>query len=155
MIATLLITLILILIDRALKVVMTSLLAAGPITVIPGVYGLRYIENRGIAFGAMEGLRIPVIIVTAVLIIIIMYILMFKKLPSGLHKTALIMIAAGGLANLYDRVFMGYVVDYVETLFIDFPIFNFADALINIGCVLLLIAVFFKEGKHKEKHDEL
>ena len=55
------------------------------------------------------------------------------------YNVATVMLLAGGLGNLIDRVFRGYVIDYIRTLFIDFPVYNFADILITIGACFLVI----------------
>lgn len=65
---------------------------------------------------------------------------------------SLAFIAGGGLGNVVDRVFFGYVVDYFD--FRVFPIFNIADIFVCVGCALLVIYVLFIEGKHfKEGQD--
>ena len=61
-------------------------------------------------------------------------------------------IYGGGLANMIDRLRMGYVVDMIETLFVDFPVFNVADCFITCGCVLLMIHLaFFNQKVWKEE----
>ena len=76
------------------------------------------------------------------------------------------MIIAGGLGNLIDRLFRGFVVDYIEPLFIEFAIFNFADILVTCGCIALAIWMIYdvyreskkekgkKEGKKEPKKRE-
>lgn len=138
-------------IDWLLKLWMTNLLAGGPIVLIPGVVQLHYIENTGMAFGIWSGRQTLLIILTSLLMVALLYILI-KKAEGRLQKIALIMIIAGGFGNLIDRVFAGYVVDYIEPLFVNFAIFNFADILVNIGCILFIISIFFFEKKNKAEN---
>ena len=64
------------------------------------------------------------------------------------------MIAAGGIGNIIDRIFRGFVVDYIEVLFVDFYVFNFADCLVTVGAFLILfyeIYGIYKEAKQKKE----
>ena len=64
-------------------------------------------------------------------------------------KQADYVIIGGGIGNLIDRIFRGYVVDYVHVRFIQFPIFNFADCLVVIGTIMIIIYFLFIEGRKK------
>lgn len=134
--------------DRALKIFMAAWLSNGPIPVIDGVVRFRYVENTGMAFGWLSG-RLTLLIVATVILIcaLLFYFFYAYKASSATTRIALAMIIAGGLGNLYDRVFVGYVVDYVEPLFVNFAVFNLADALVNVGCVLLVIGIIVEEIK--------
>ena len=73
-----------------------------------------------------------------------------------LDYICLVMIATGGIGNIIDRIFRGYVVDYIEYLFVDFYIFNFADCLITVGAFLLIfyqIYLAIKESKEKKERN--
>lgn len=135
--------LILIIIDRVLKVGMTVYLADGVKPFIPGFIQFRYIENTGAAFGSFQGMTLVLTILTSVLILILLYVIVSKMFKSKLANISLMLITAGGLGNLYDRIFNGYVVDYLEFMFVDYAIFNFADTLITIGAILLVIYFLF------------
>ena len=67
----------------------------------------------------------------------------------GLEKISVMLINAGALGNLVDRIFRGYVVDMIEVTFIEYPVFNFADCLIVVGCILLCIYVIFFDNDEK------
>ncbi len=123
------------------------------IPVIADVFHITYIHNTGAAFSLMEGLRI-LLILLPLLVILAALIYMFKKRKSAhpMLLLSLAFIAGGGLGNVVDRVFFGYVVDYFD--FRVFPIFNIADIFVCVGCALLVIYVLFIEGKHfKEGQD--
>ena len=66
----------------------------------------------------------------------IVYLAYPLKSPT-FYKICIPMIIAGGLANTIDRVYRGFVVDYIQTLFVDFPVYNFADILVVCGAFLL------------------
>ena len=84
----------------------------------------------------------PVGSVTAVLIAIIIYI-MFKKKPSGkMFYISAALIIGGGIGNLIDRIFYGFVVDYISVSFFP-PVCNFADYCITVGTILLIVYVLF------------
>ena len=64
------------------------------------------------------------------------------------------MINAGAIGNLIDRIFRGYVVDMLEVTFINYPVFNFADTFIVIGCVIMCIYIIFMSDKEDKKEKE-
>lgn len=146
MISYALLMLLLIVADRTLKVLMTIWLADGPIVAIEGVFRFRYIENTGAAFGMFSSSTLALSIATAVVLLVLIYVIFFAKPLSRFTRISLAIIVAGGLGNLYDRIVYGFVVDFIEPLFIDFAIFNFADICINVGCVLLLLSVILDKG---------
>ena len=101
-----------------------------------------YVENRGVAFGMFSDMRWFFVAVTAVLIAIIIYI-MFKKKPSGkMFYISAALIIGGGIGNLIDRIFYGFVVDYISVSFFP-PVCNFADYCITVGTILLIVYVLF------------
>ncbi len=119
---------------------------------------LYYAENTGAAFSIFRNGTVFFIIVTAVFLIALAYVLVrVRKRKIALLNTALVMIIAGGIGNLIDRVSQGFVVDMFHFGFFEFPIFNFADTLITIGAVLLFVFVLFFYEKYfpgKKKKEE-
>ncbi|MBR5506698.1 MAG: signal peptidase II [Clostridia bacterium] len=65
------------------------------------------------------------------------------------RKISVMLINAGAIGNLFDRIFRGYVVDMIEVTFIEYPVFNFADCCIVIGCILLCVYVAFFDKDEK------
>ena len=128
-----------------------------PNVLIPGVFELRYFENHGAAFSILENGTVFFIIFTTVFLILLMALLIrLQKRKIPMLKTALVMIIAGGIGNLIDRVIHGFVIDLFHFGFFEFPIFNFADTLITIGAVLLFVFVLFFYEKYfpdKKKKD--
>ena len=128
-----------------------------PITespLIPGFLQLHYHRNDGAMMGFLEG-KTTLVTVLSILCMIALILLMFTDvIKTKLDYICLVMIATGGIGNIIDRIFRGYVVDYIEYLFVDFYIFNFADCLITVGAFLLIfyqIYLMIKETKAKKE----
>ena len=149
MIGYLALTLTFVLIDRALKIFMSSMLAEGSvIPLIPRIIQLRYVENTGAAFGLFKNATNVLSIITSLLILGLLYLIVSKKFSGKLINLALVFILAGGMGNLYDRIVNGFVVDYLEFTFVNYAVFNFADSLINVGAVLIFVYIIFFDRRH-------
>ena len=113
----------------------------------PGsIINLRYLENRGAAFGILQDSRVFFIILTLLIVgYLIYYFAKTYKTNPKLLNYSLAMIIAGALGNFYDRLFQGYVVDFLEFAFVDFPIFNVADIFVTVGAGLMIIYLLFFE----------
>ncbi|NLA83997.1 MAG: signal peptidase II [Clostridiales bacterium] len=125
------------------------------ITVIKSVLNLTYVENHGAAFGILQNKRwfliiIPIFIILAVTI----YLLLHRK-ESLLTRISLAIIIGGAIGNLIDRVSLGYVVDMFQFMFINFPVFNFADIAVVCGTIMLALQLLFLEGMHKKGDDNI
>jgi signal peptidase II len=98
---------------------------------------LTYVENRGAAFGILQGQRWIFIVLTVVIAAAIAYYLI--KIPNKeiFLKTALSLVLGGAVGNLIDRVRLGYVVDMFDFTLINYPVFNIADSSLVIGSILL------------------
>jgi signal peptidase II len=116
--------------------------AAGDVFALwPGVIGFRYAQNTGMAFSFFSGHPLALIASAAVLAAVSLLIaILNKRLSAGL-RAGLILMSAGGIGNITDRLAYGYVVDFMEFLFIDFAIFNMADVFITIGAAAVVIAL--------------
>lgn len=151
----LLLSAVLALVDQLLKLLIKAELAPiGELPLLDGVLHLTYVENRGMAFGMMQGQKWLLIWVTAlVLLVLIAGIIMGKiRKPATLFTTAVII--GGGIGNLIDRVYRGYVVDYIDVRIINFAVFNFADICVTCGTAVLLVILFvemLREGKNPEQ----
>ena len=136
----------LIILDQITKYFATKLVANK--VIIKGLLNFTYVENRGAIFGVMQGSNYIMAILSAIicvsLIIYVARIIENGKTPNiGFY-----MIIAGGFGNIIDRIFRGYVVDFIDTPFI--ATFNVADMLIVIGaCLVILSQVkeIIKDGK--------
>ena len=121
---------------------------------LPGLLQLTYVRNTGAAFSSFEGQQWLFALVFAFFTGLVLYEY-FKK-PMGFtafERWCIAAIYGGGLGNMIDRVRLGYVVDMLETTFVEFPVFNVADCFITCGCFLLMGHLFFfnkafwKDGK--------
>lgn len=142
-------------IDQIIKLlVLEHLKPIGSFPLIDDIVQLNYAENTGAAFGSFSAHTNILSIFTFVVIIIGFIYLFIKKRKMDVEYVCISLILAGGIGNLIDRIYRGFVVDYIEPLFIDFAIFNFADILVTCSSVVLviwLIYEIYREGKEKEQ----
>ncbi len=138
------ISIIIILIDQISKlIVSTSFNAETQITLIPKVLRLIYVKNTGAAFSILSE-HVEILGIISVLFSVLMVVYVIKTKPTHpLHKISISLIFAGAVGNGIDRLLRGYVIDFIETLFIEFPVFNIADISITVGAVLLIIYMLF------------
>lgn len=128
-------TLILIL-DRILKVLSTKYLLAKDILIGNGLVRLTHVRNPGAAFGFLPSQRGLIIFVSILALIFV--IRLFRKVNYGnlYFSIGFWVLIAGILGNLFDRIFLGYVIDYIQIL--NSPIFNISDIAILIGMAIIL-----------------
>jgi len=156
-IAPIISVILLVLIDQITKYfTITCLKDNSAFVIIKGVLEFRYVENRGAAFGIFQG-AIPYFIITTFVllaIIIIAYIRLPKTQKMFPLRLLCVLIAAGGIGNLIDRIFRGFVVDMIYFKLIDFPVFNVADCYVTVSEILLIILVLFyyKDEDFKDFH---
>lgn len=142
---------ILIILDRLFKYFATkSLSIKGSVTVIKGILSFSYVENTGAAFGMFKNSKLVLVIFTSALLICLIYVLYTKKLENKLLHYSVAVITAGGVGNLFDRIIKGYVVDYIKTDFIDFPVFNFADICVTMGAFCLMAFMIYEMRKTRK-----
>lgn len=148
-----------VLIDQVIKFIVQQYLPqAGTVTAIPYILDLTYVENKGVAFGMFKDMRWLFVIFTAVIIVVIFYVVFYKDIESKLFYIASGLIVGGGIGNLIDRLNLGYVIDYLQLSFFS-PVCNFADYAITVGTVLLIIYLLFfsdfsKSERKKEKGND-
>lgn len=130
-------------IDQLIKYYISLYLQpVGSVNVIDNILSLTYVENRGVAFGMFSDMRWLFVALTSVLLAVII-IYMFKKRPQGkFFYICAALIIGGGIGNLIDRIFYGYVIDYLSLSFFP-PVCNFADYCITAGTVMLIIYLLF------------
>lgn len=125
----------------------------GEVPFIPGLLQLTYVRNTGAAFSSFEGQQWLFALIFAVFTGMILYA--YYKKPMGFlpfERWCIAAIYGGGLGNMIDRVRMGYVVDMIETTFMEFPVFNVADCFITCGCIALMLhLVFFNKDFWKDE----
>ena len=133
----------LVVIDQITKyIVILYLKPIGMAGFIPGVR-LNYLENTGAAFGSMTGSTLLLSVVTAIVLVVLIIALGKKSFHSKILHWGVALRTAGGIGNLIDRVFRGFVTDFFEFTFIKFPVFNVADCLITVGAVISIIYLVY------------
>ena len=114
------------------------------------VFHLTYCENRGAAFGILQN-KFGLFFITTLLVVLAVSIFIIKKRPENLClNLSLTLLVGGALGNFIDRMFRGFVVDFLDFRLIHFPVFNLADCFVVCGAALLLFYVIFIDGKQKE-----
>ncbi len=122
-------------------------LERGSIQALQGVLGWRYAENTGVAFSAFSGAGVALCVLTALIVAAAVVWLVRHPECGGWMRTGLTLIVAGGLGNLYDRLRFGYVIDFIELLFVRFALFNVADIAVVAGAICLAIGILKSGGK--------
>lgn len=132
--------------DQLLKLLVArNVKPVGSITVLPGFLNWDYVENRGMAFGMLQGGRWIFIILTAVVCAFIVFAMFRYTHHEFFSWAASALIVGGGVGNMIDRILHEYVIDYISVSFFP-PVFNFGDCCVVIGAIFFLIhAIFFAE----------
>lgn len=139
-------------IDYIIKIaVLNNLKPIKTLEIIPNLFSLTYVENKGAAFGMLSNARWVFIAFTIIVILLMIIFLFWKKPTSKILNASLILIIGGGLGNLVDRIFYGFVVDYLSVSFFP-PVCNFADYCVTVGAVLLVVyLLLFSDTIKKSK----
>lgn len=147
--------------DRITKsIICKTVMVNGPVKFFSGLFQLRYVENTGAAFSSFSENTLILSVFTVLVIILCLFVLLTKKVKSKFACAALMLIIAGGIGNVIDRIANGFVVDFIEPLFMNFAVFNFADICITVGAFMIigfeikeLIAEKKKASKPGEKNE--
>lgn len=124
--------------------------------VIPGFINFVYVQNTGAAWGMLAGRPVFLIIVSILILAIYLgfYGLRLKKLKNNVSITLAVsvgLIAGGCIGNLIDRIVFGYVRDFINFQFMDFPVFNVADIALTVGIIIMVIYFIFIYSKEDKK----
>ena len=120
-----------------------------PLVLIRGVFELYYSENRGAAFGMLQEKQLFFFLIALAVLGAVAYLML--RMPTDRKyrplTVCLMMVSAGAVGNMIDRVSQGYVVDFLYFKLINFPIFNVADCYVTIGaaCLVFLIMFYYKD----------
>ena len=143
--------------DQFTKYLTVAGIALGErIPFIPGFLRFTYARNYGAAFSSLQDQQWLFALIFVAFTVLIIWEYRRKSMGfSRFERWCIAAIYGGGLANMIDRVRLGYVVDMIETEFIDFPVFNVADCFITCGCIALMVSLvlfnkeFWKDEKKK------
>jgi signal peptidase II len=125
------------------------LLGKPDISLIKNVFSLHYLENQGAAFGILKNQQMLFVIMTVLILGGVIYGV--SKLPKAKKylplQVAALLVCAGAVGNLIDRLRYGYVIDFFYFELIDFPVFNVADCYVTLAAALLayLVLWYYKE----------
>ena len=145
-----LLALLLLTIDQALKVIISVFLKLNAsVVIINKFFNFTYVRNYGAAWSILSGNRILLIIISLISLIFIYKFMIKDKNKFSFENICYSILLGGILGNLCDRIIYGYVIDYLDfTIFgYQYPIFNFADICIVIS-IFLIICLTLKEGKN-------
>ena len=105
------------------------------------IFKIDFVRNYGAAFNILSGSRLFLSFISLISTIILTYFIFISE-NKHINKYALSFILAGSIGNGIDRILNGYVIDFIRIKFLDFPVFNIADIVINIGVLILIISYF-------------
>lgn len=112
---------------------------------INGVLEFQYTENSGAAFGIFQNKQIGLVVISVIVLAFVIFL--FETTPYKKRLTPMlvvyILIVAGAIGNMIDRIRLGYVVDFIYVRAINFPNFNVADSCVTVGCILLIVLLLF------------
>ncbi len=124
------------------------------IDALEGILRFRYVENTGAIFGSFAAHTAFLTVFSVILLGVTIFFLIKNRNQNKLVKFCLLFMISGGIGNIIDRIRLHYVVDYIEPLFVDFAVFNFADCLITVGAFLLIFYLIFDLVKDSKKNKE-
>ncbi|MBQ1230202.1 MAG: signal peptidase II [Clostridia bacterium] len=102
-----------------------------------------FVRNKGAAFGMLQNQRWLFMVISTVAIVGLLIYLIRWKPKSIWVRLSIAMIIGGGIGNMIDRIFLGYVIDFIYFKLIDFPVFNVADSFVTVGCGILVVYLFY------------
>ncbi len=139
--------------DQITKYFAEKNLAGGKIvSFLPGFVQFRYAQNTGMAFSMLSGARWIFVVITIIVCGGVMWYLFSNRAKSLWVYWSLGVVLAGGVGNLIDRACFGYVVDFIEPIFVNFAVFNIADCAVTCGAAVLVVYLLIDAFK-KDKSD--
>ena len=124
--------------DRITKYLAKTHLQSGAVPFIKNFVQFRYAENTGMAFSMFSGARWIFVALTIAICALGLWYLFSDKCPSLWYYWSIGVVISGGIGNLIDRAVNGYVIDFIEPLFVNFAIFNIADCAVTCGAAVLI-----------------
>ena len=126
-------------IDQIIKYIVSSFHAR--FVLIPNLISFVYVENKGVAFSALSGKRMFIILISLILIGVLIFMLKSEKKVNKTLIWSYGLLFGGIFGNLIDRIIRGFVIDFISLNILGyyFPVFNIADFAITMGVILLII----------------
>ena len=132
--------------DLYLSNIMVENLLSG-LSVSNPVFSLNFVKNTGAAFNLLQDSR-ELLIILSMIALVLLALHVINWLKSIPLKTCffIALLSAGIAGNLHERIVLGYVRDYFQLNFINFPVFNISDIYINVGVIALIIIILIKKA---------
>lgn len=126
-----------------LNLFLTDIIIINGYKLIPNpIFNITYVQNQGAAFNILEGYKVFLILFSCIAIIgILLYVIKNIKSISTIGIFFVSMLVAGIFNNMLERILLGYVRDFIQLNFVDFPIFNISDIFINISVIAIVIII--------------
>ena len=109
------------------------------------LFRLDFVKNYGAAFNIFSGSRVLLSFISIIFSILLIYLMLRKNTLNSIDLYSYSFILGGTIGNGIDRIFKGFVIDFINLNIINFPVFNIADISINIGFIFLLYSIFKKK----------
>ena len=151
MIAYAIFAVLLIISDQLSKLWAQSVLKGGSdLPFLPGILEFSYVENTGIAFGMLQGMQKFVLPLSVIIVAGLVYLAFYyHKKRCYVLSFSLVAIISGAIGNIIDKLRLHYVIDFLHTEFIEFPVFNLADVFICVGAFVIAIYILFFDKEEK------
>jgi signal peptidase II len=146
------IVLLVVIADQLTKAWIRGNLASGQILFDAGIFRIIHVQNTGVAFGIFKGHNLAIIIVDFIGIAVILFFVLFMRhrwhfLNDMLVRAGIGLVLGGTIGNLIDRLFIGYVTDFID--FKVWPVWNVADNMVVIGTIIIAYCIIFRIGTAK------
>ena len=105
------------------------------------IFTIEFVRNYGAAYNLLNGSRLFLSFISVISSIILFYFIFISE-NKFINRYSFSFILSGCIGNGIDRIFNGYVIDFIKIKLIDFPVFNIADLAINIGVIILILSYF-------------
>lgn len=140
--------------DQIVKYLVSTCLNVGETAFsVLNIFDITYVQNRGAAFSVMTG-KIALLSIISVVFCALIILFWIKKRPSNpILCLSISMLFAGAAGNGIDRIFHGFVIDYINLAFMNFPVFNIADIGVTVGAALFVLYTIFFEKEVKNGND--
>ncbi len=142
-------------VDQLTKYIAVSTVKVnGPKEFLFGLFQFRYVENTGAAFSSFSDNTVILTVATVIILAACLIMLLSKRIKSNFMNICLMLVIAGGLGNVIDRIANGFVVDFIEPLFVNFAVFNFADCCITVGALLIIAYQIYEIIRDRKTRSE-